>query len=414
MPLVVPSLSTGARPLFRTNKFTSTAVQRLLKQHIGSDLTSADYCSSLSLRNYYWTRMASSTKLDKSLKAMQSIYGPFTTLHESKTSSWTPPLMAEGHKGRYLWTDGFAVVNFLTFYTETKDKRYLDYAKRLVKTVHDVLGHTRDGKSRLPGATDDHPLSGGLRIGKIDEAGSDGDGQYFHYLTVWMFALSRMTLITLDDWYNEQAVSLARVVLPRFMRNMDSDRPRMFWKMSMDLSRPLVMSEGNLDPIDGYVTYKLLQAASGNATVLDQEIKALKKIVNTKWQHYSSTDPLDLGMTLWTAHWLRRDEEWASVLCHRAVSCLKRLVSSGYFQRATGRRLAFREFGTALGVQSVNVQDDPELMSLSDVICAAWEDARLVPEPSPQQQGRMAELMPITAVMYATALTPGVMMQSRE
>ena len=90
--------------------------------------------------------------------------------------------MAEGHKGRYLWTDGFAVVNFLTFYTETKDKRYLNYARRLVEAVHDVLGHTRDGNSRLPGATDDDPLCGGLRVGKIDEAGSDGDGHYFHYL----------------------------------------------------------------------------------------------------------------------------------------------------------------------------------------------------------------------------------------
>ena len=97
-----------------------------------------------------------------------------------------------------------------------------------------------------------------------------------------MFALSRLTLITLDDWYNEQAVSLARVVLPRSMTNMDADRPRMYWKMSMDLSRPLVTSEGKLDPINGYVTYKLLQAAFGKARVLDQEIKALKKIVDTK------------------------------------------------------------------------------------------------------------------------------------
>ena len=317
--------------------------------------------------------------------------------------------MAEGHKGRYLWTDGFAVVNFLTFYSLMNDDRYLTLAKRLVQTVHDILGHTRDGKTRLPGATDEHPLNGGLRIGKIDEGGSDGDGQYFHYLTVWMFALNRMTVITLDDWYNNQAVSLARAVLPRFMTNKDSKRPRMFWKMSMDLSHPLVTSEGNLDPIDGYVTYKLLQAASSDSTSLQEEIDALKKIVDTKWQHYSSTDPLDLGMTLWTAHWLRKDEEWASVLCQRAVACIKQVVSSGYFERSTSRRLAFREFGTALGVQSISLQDEPQLASLSDTICAAWENAGLVPEPSEKQQGRMAELLPITAVMYATALIPGVM-----
>lgn len=36
----------------------------------------------------------------------------------------------------------------------------------------------------------------------------------------------------------------------------------MRWKMSVDLSRPWVRSEGNLDPIDGYVTYRLVQEAA--------------------------------------------------------------------------------------------------------------------------------------------------------
>ena len=39
-------------------------------------------------------------------------------------------------------------------------------AKNLVRKVHDIQGRTRDGKSRLPGATDENPLGGGLRIGK--------------------------------------------------------------------------------------------------------------------------------------------------------------------------------------------------------------------------------------------------------
>lgn len=45
------------------------------------------------------------------------------------------------------------------------------------------------------------------------------------------------------------------------MYNRDSNRPRMYWKMFIDLSRPAVRSEGNLGPFDGYVTYTLLQAA---------------------------------------------------------------------------------------------------------------------------------------------------------
>ena len=64
---------------------------------------------------------------------------------------------------------------------ELSSPHYLELAKTLVHTVHETLGRTRDLKSRLPGATDLSPLSGGLRIGKEDELGDDCDGQYFHY-----------------------------------------------------------------------------------------------------------------------------------------------------------------------------------------------------------------------------------------
>jgi hypothetical protein len=32
----------------------------------------------------------------------------------------------------------------------------------------------------------------------------------------------------------------------------------------MDRSKPLVWSQGNLDPLDGYVVFRKLQAASGD------------------------------------------------------------------------------------------------------------------------------------------------------
>jgi hypothetical protein len=53
--------------------------------------------------------------------------------------------------------------------------------------------------------------------------------------------------------------------------------------MSMDLSRALVPTEGNLDPIDGYVTFRILQSSA----------------IESGDDHLN----LDLGMTLWTAHW---------------------------------------------------------------------------------------------------------------
>lgn len=383
------------------------AIQRPFHVHVPVPLLSA-----------LTSNMASTNEpnLGKFIQAMEAIYGPFPSPDDPQLSEWTPPEAAEGHRGRYLWTDGFAVVNFLTLHKVTGDDRYLILATNLIKTVHNILGYTRDGKSRLPGATDNHPLNGGLRIGKHGASGPDGDGQYFHYLTVWMFALNRMTLATGNRWYNDQAVSMARAVLPHFMTQTSYPRPRMYWKLSTDLSRPLVLSEGNLDPIDGYVTYKLLQETSGDPDTLKDEIAALKKIVDTKWQDYSSSDTLDLGMTLWTAHWLAAEEEWAATLSRRATHCLRRLVQHGHFEESTRRRLAFREFGTALGIRAAlrvpREETDGELAAIKDLpdrICKLWEDEGLVPVPTRQQQGRMAELMPITAVMYATALIPGMM-----
>ena len=253
--------------------------------------------------------------------AMQKIYGPFESIPLDQVRHWTPPPMSEGHRGRYLWTDGFAVVNFITLFKETSEERYLQLARRLINTVHDILGRTRDGQARLPGATDEFPLKGGLRIGKHRATGPDGDGQYHHYLTIWMFALNRMSLASKDMWYNSQAISLAKAIHPHFMINRDSARPRMFWKLSMDLQTPLVTSEGNLDPIDGYVILNLLQETSGG-TELTREINDYKKILDTKWKHYKSDDPLDLGMTLWTAHWFTGKEEWATALTQRAFECL--------------------------------------------------------------------------------------------
>jgi hypothetical protein len=89
----------------------------------------------------------------------------------------------------------------------------------------------------------------------------------------------------------------------------------------VDLSTPLVLSEGNLDPIDGYVIFNLLQRTAGN-DALSQEISEYKKILDKKWRSYVSDDPLDLGMTLWTAHWFNKKEEWATALTQRALNCL--------------------------------------------------------------------------------------------
>ncbi|EJD42157.1 hypothetical protein AURDEDRAFT_186147 [Auricularia subglabra TFB-10046 SS5] len=120
-----------------------------------------------------------------------------------------------------------------------------------------------------------------------------------------MFALDRLALAIGQRLYNDRAIELARTIHPRFVYDRHSVRPRMVWKMSVDLSRPLVPSEGNLDPIDGFVVFTLLQRANGDGSpVLSDEIADYSKIVRTRWEDYESDDPLDLGMMAWTVHWL--------------------------------------------------------------------------------------------------------------
>jgi len=106
---------------------------------------------------------------------------------------------------RYLWTDAFAVCNFLGIARITAPKeeqlKCKNCAKSLVDSVHLTLSQYDSQASRssissgwLPGASVDHPTIAGLRIGKKlaecsfgkpydSQLEWDCDGQYFHYLT---------------------------------------------------------------------------------------------------------------------------------------------------------------------------------------------------------------------------------------
>jgi len=136
-----------------------------------------------------------------------------------------------------------------------------------------------------------------------------------------MFALNRYSLAAADLSYNTLAIELAKAIHPAFMTDRDKERPKMCWKASTDLMHVLVGSEGNLDPFDGYIIFSLLNETAGGGK-LQQEIKEYKKIVDAKWESYHSDDLLDLGMTLWTAHWKYGEEEWLSTIKEGAFESL--------------------------------------------------------------------------------------------
>ena len=172
---------------------------------------------------------------------------------------------------RYLWTDAYAVCNDLALCEQTGDVAWRQQALQLVDDVHHVLARHRgdDGRtgwiSGLGEAEGErHPTAGGLRIGKPlperqpwepfrEQLEWDRDGQYFHYLTRWMQALARVSVVTGDPVRYRQAVELAQIAHARFT-SRDGHMLRMYWKMSIDLRRALVPSMGHHDPLDGLLT----------------------------------------------------------------------------------------------------------------------------------------------------------------
>ncbi|KAL2799275.1 hypothetical protein BJX66DRAFT_333181 [Aspergillus keveii] len=366
--------------------------------------------------------------------ALSTLYGPLEPSSIPSPSTWTPPARSDGHKGRYLWTDAFGVLTLLTLHRETSryaeagsatEDIYLTLAARLIATVHDVLGRTRDGSSRLPGASDNNPLGGGLRIGKVDAEGPDGDGQYHHYLTLWMFALNRMSLASGDKTYNDMAISLAKAIHAPFFTNRGSSKPRMVWKMNSSLDEVLVGSEGNLDAVDGFVVFRLLAATDkhfgfgsgmsddSGGGVLSDEIDDYHRVMERKGRHFVSSDPLDLGMTLWTMQWVA-NEDWAEEIVE---SCFERvydlLETSQHLSRNIKYRLAFREFGTALGIKCMSSQDPEKERSVdmrgyADRILESWASTMEVSLGDERRDHSTPQGMKaITRVMYAAALVPG-------
>lgn len=271
---------------------------------------------------------------------------------------------------RYLWTDAFGLVLFVSLYRELGEEAYLDEAEELVREVDRVLSRPK-----------------GIRIGEAPER----DGQYYHYLAMWLFALHRLGQV--KPTYGEKAIALARDIHPHFVKPGTG----IVWKMREDLSGPYPGSGlGGIDPFHGYIVYRLL----GEDELAD-EIGELRELVEAYQPETEINQDLGLGMMLWMTHFFPQ-EPWSVEQRERALATLDRMWIDppGYFCRHPAMRdvkFAFTNYGISVGLQGVD----------------AWIDRveRLNEFFATYRSGDKYDVDAITHVMACSSRFPGELIQ---
>ncbi|MBU0663352.1 MAG: hypothetical protein KJ990_02290 [Proteobacteria bacterium] len=284
---------------------------------------------------------------------------------------------------RYLWTDAFAVCNLLELYRQTGDDSFKSLALSLVDQVHETLGRHRQDDRRqgwISGLGEDegrlHPTAGGMRIGKeMNERGPtdpfdermewERDGQYYHYLIKWMHALQCVATATSEGVYSRWARELAKKVHGAFVFSSADGQKYIHWKMSIDLSRPLIPSMGLHDPLEGFILYSQLQADRSDIPQespqldLSDEIKELAGIC--RGRSWATEDPLGIGGLLCNglqvAQLMVRDRSGQDKLLldllDSSLLGLESYLKTNTLLIPARYRLAFREFGLSIGLHAV-------------------------------------------------------------
>jgi len=330
---------------------------------------------------------------------------------------------------RYLWTDAFAVQGCFALSNLLNDEGYKQKALNLIELVHATLGKHREDDERtgrISGLSEkdgkEHPTAGGLRIGKElpeDDPTSDWDrdGQYFHYLTRWFSALMAAYEETSDQKYAQWAAELMKAS-EAFIDRKGEDI-RMYWKMNIDLSEPMVMSMGRHDPMEGLIntlsTINTLPEMEMPLKPLLEDFELLSADMN-----WFTDDSLGLGgLLLNTSRALRLQNDGVTLpksvrphfLFETAVTGLRYFTERKYRPDAeASSRLAFRECGMTLGLNTLRgMQEELEesgldtadlrpYMKLTEEIENFWK------KPQNREGGTWKDHQNINAVTLACSL----------
>jgi len=208
----------------------------------------------------------------------------------------------------------------------------------------------------------------------------------------------------------------------------------MYWKMSIDLSYPLVLSMGHHDPLDGFITYNQLQSTAATDSVkstgpdLIAEIADMASICEGK--RWATDDPLGIGGLLCDAFRVAQlvvSENFArmdllEILLEDSLLGLKSYGANTSLKLPADHRLAFRELGLSIGLRAIEklqklIEENPnsfkrqralrsqiEALKRYEPLIAIIETFWL--ESNHRESNTWSEHRDINMVMLATSLAP--------
>jgi hypothetical protein len=222
-----------------------------------------------------------------------------------------------------------------------------------------------------------------------------------------------------DAGFNVWARELAAAAHRAFVR---PGSRLMAWKMSIDLSRPLVPSMGHHDPLDGFVTCVQLEATAtrlGGPERGPRLAAAAADFAAMIPADLSTQDPLGLGGLLtdaWRIDQLRREgamygRDLLDRLLEAALDGLSRHVRGSEQRLPADQRLAFRELGLAIGLETVPLLESgaargPVLARLAGLARLGAQIEAFWLETEHRWAATWFDHWNINEVMLATALAP--------
>jgi hypothetical protein len=207
----------------------------------------------------------------------------------------------------------------------------------------------------------------------------------------------------------------------------------MHWKMSIELSYPLVPSMGHHDPLDGLITYLELQGGlvgeeEGTST-LAEEIGDMAAIC--KGKDWSTDDPLGLGGLLSDAYRVAQmlvsgislETDLLAALLDACRIGLARYARTESLKAPASYRLAFRELGLAIGLHALErlqhlIAESPAVFQKAqprqagqvEILLRYGPLAAFIEEfwlaPTHREGPTFVEHRDINTVMLATSLIP--------